>query len=102
LDASRAVGVVSALLSDELRPAFEARTAADYERLRLDHASKNRDVNLIPIEQARANRAPIEWSGYTPPRPEFTGVRDAEPALATLADYIDWSPFFHTWELRGR
>jgi 5-methyltetrahydrofolate--homocysteine methyltransferase len=102
LDASRAVGVVSALLSDELRPDFEAKTAADYERLRLEHASRNKDNKLIPIAEARANRTPVEWAGYTPPAPEFTGVRVVEPPLATLVDFIDWSPFFHTWELRGR
>jgi len=102
LDASRAVGVVSSLLSDELRPDFEAKTATDYERLRQEHASRNKDNKLIPIAAARANRTPIEWSGYTPPEPEFTGVRVVQPALETLVDFIDWSPFFHTWELRGR
>ncbi len=102
VDASRAVGVVSSLLSDQLRPGFEANTAADYERLRREHVARNKDSKLIPIDQARANRTPIDWTGYTPPRPDFTGVRTVEPALATLAGYIDWSPFFHTWELRGR
>jgi 5-methyltetrahydrofolate--homocysteine methyltransferase len=102
LDASRAVGVVSSLLSDDLRPGFEQKTSDDYERLRQEHAARNKDNKLIPIAQARANRTPIDWAAYTPPQPEFTGVRDAEPALATLAEYIDWSPFFHTWELRGR
>jgi 5-methyltetrahydrofolate--homocysteine methyltransferase len=102
LDASRAVGVVSSLLSDELRPGFEQKTSADYERLRQEHAGRNKDNKLIPIGQARANRTPIDWAAYSPPQPEFTGLRDAQPALATLAEYIDWSPFFHTWELRGR
>ena len=102
LDASRAVGVVSSLLSDALRPDFEAKMAADYERLRQEHAARNKDSKLIPIERARANRTAIDWAGYEPPQPQFTGVRDAEPALAALVDYIDWSPFFHTWELRGR
>jgi 5-methyltetrahydrofolate--homocysteine methyltransferase len=102
LDASRAVGVVSALLSDELRPAFVEKTSADYERLREEHLAKNRDNKLIPIAEARANATRIEWSAYEPPQPEFTGVRTVEPALDTLVEYIDWSPFFHTWELRGR
>jgi 5-methyltetrahydrofolate--homocysteine methyltransferase len=102
LDASRAVGVVSSLLSDELRPAFEKNTAADYERLRQEHAARMKDSKLIPIGQARANRTPIDWASYTPPKPEFTGLRIVEPSLATLSEYIDWSPFFHTWELRGR
>jgi 5-methyltetrahydrofolate--homocysteine methyltransferase len=102
LDASRAVGVVSALLSDEMRADFAAKTAVDYERLRQEHAAKNKDNRLIPLAVARANRTPIEWAGYVPPEPEFTGVRAVEPPLATLAEFIDWSPFFHTWELRGR
>jgi 5-methyltetrahydrofolate--homocysteine methyltransferase len=102
LDASRAVGVVSSLLSDDLRPGFEQKTSADYERLRQEHASRNKDNKLIPIAQARANRTPIDWSACTPPQPQFTGVRVVEPPLATLDSYIDWSPFFHTWELRGR
>ena len=102
LDASRAVGVVSALLSDELRPGFEEKTAADYERLRQEHAAKNKDNKLIPIAVARADRTPIEWSGYEPAQPDFSGIRNVEAPLRTLVDYIDWSPFFHTWELRGR
>jgi len=102
VDASRAVGVVSSLLSDDLRPDFEAKTSADYERLRQEHAARNKDNKLIPIAQARANRTPIDWAGYAPPPPQFTGIRAVEPSLATLVDYIDWSPFFHTWELRGR
>jgi 5-methyltetrahydrofolate--homocysteine methyltransferase len=102
LDASRAVGVVSALLSDELRSGFERKTAADYERLRQEHAAKTKDNRLIAIAQARTNRTPIDWTGYPLPQPEFTGIREIEPPLATLAGYIDWSPFFHTWELRGR
>jgi 5-methyltetrahydrofolate--homocysteine methyltransferase len=90
------------LLSDDLRPGFEQKTSADYERLRQEHASRNKDNKLIPIAQARANRTPIDWSACTPPQPQFTGVRVVEPPLATLDSYIDWSPFFHTWELRGR
>jgi 5-methyltetrahydrofolate--homocysteine methyltransferase len=102
LDASRAVGVVSALLSDEMRGEFEAKTAADYERLRQEHAAKTKDNKLAPIARARANRTPIEWAGYEAPKPEFTGVRNIKAGLGTLVEYIDWSPFFHTWELRGR
>ena len=107
LDASRAVGVVSSLLNEELRPGFEAKTRADYAQLRDQHAAKTRSKKLLSIQESRANRTPIEWSEYTPPKPEFTGVRVYTSApqtisLATLIEYIDWSPFFHTWELRGR
>jgi 5-methyltetrahydrofolate--homocysteine methyltransferase len=110
LDASRAVGVVSSLLSDELKEDFDQRTRADYARLREEHASKSREKKLISLEQARANRTPIDWSTYTPPKPQFLGTRvyatdgngDQPITLDTLIPYIDWSPFFHTWELRGR
>src|SRR5439155_6784305 len=102
LDASRAVGVVSNLLTRELRAGFDADTRAAYARLREEYAAKSRDKTLLPIESARANAFPTDWSSYDPPTPEFTGVRTAEPSVATLVDYIDWSPFFHTWELRGR
>ncbi|MEY2500963.1 MAG: 5-methyltetrahydrofolate--homocysteine methyltransferase [Verrucomicrobiota bacterium] len=114
LDASRAVGVVNTLLSDDLKGAFDETTRADYARLREEHAAKSRDKKLIALDAARANRTPIDWSGYVPPKPEFLGTRvySTEPGSAgaphkeiTLDDlipYIDWSPFFHTWELRGR
>jgi 5-methyltetrahydrofolate--homocysteine methyltransferase len=111
LDASRAVGVVTNLLSDELKGDFDAKTRADYARLREEHASKSSEKKLITLEQARANRTPIDWSSYTPPKPELLGVRvyatDLVPGsgaitLGDLIPYIDWSPFFHTWELRGR
>jgi 5-methyltetrahydrofolate--homocysteine methyltransferase len=75
LDASRAVGVVSNLLSDELKEEFDAKTRADYARLREEHASKSREKKLITLEQARANRTPIDWAPYTPPKPEFLGTR---------------------------
>ncbi|MEI6350752.1 MAG: methionine synthase [Verrucomicrobiota bacterium] len=102
LDASRAVGVVSALLSDEQRPDFEAATRADYHRLREEHASRSKEKKMLTLEAARANRTAMDWSSYIPPKPEFIGVRVVEPSLSELIPYIDWSPFFHTWELRGR
>ncbi len=153
LDASRAVGVVNALLNPETKITFDATTRSDYERLRTEHADKTRDKKMLTFAQAQANRLTIDWSSYEPPVPEFLGLRtvstlnrvipsEAEgsrgasgkvssekPAadggftatprdpstplrsaqednvhvpLSTLVDYIDWSPFFHTWELRGR
>jgi 5-methyltetrahydrofolate--homocysteine methyltransferase len=109
LDASRAVGVVSSLLSDDSREAFDKQTRQDYARLREEHAAKSQEKKLITLEEARANRTPIAWDGYTPPKPEFLGRQvyssDSGGKAITLDDlipYIDWSPFFHTWELRGR
>jgi 5-methyltetrahydrofolate--homocysteine methyltransferase len=107
LDASRAVGVVNALLNQQLKSDFDKKTRDDYERLRQEHAAKTERKKLLTLEQARANRTPIDWSKYVPPQPEVLGVRvyGAEKtsiAVRDLIPYIDWSPFFHAWELRGR
>ena len=102
LDASRAVGVVSSLLSDDQRPGFEAKTREDYAVLRAEHARKNAERELLSIAQAQANATEIDWAAHTPETPDFTGVRTVTPSLEELVPFIDWSPFFHTWELRGR
>jgi 5-methyltetrahydrofolate--homocysteine methyltransferase len=107
LDASRAVGVVNALLNEQLKSDFDRKTREDYERLRREHAAKTEGKKLLTLEQARDNRTPIDWISYVPPKPEFLGVRVYVPgkisiAVRDLIEYIDWSPFFHAWELRGR
>jgi 5-methyltetrahydrofolate--homocysteine methyltransferase len=100
LDASRAVPVTTSLLSEESRDAFVAQHRAEYEALRRSHAAPRRQT--VPIEAARARRTPIEWRAEDVPAPSFTGIRvlDNFP-LAMLREFIDWSPFFHTWELKG-
>ena len=75
LDASRAVGVVNALLNEQLKSDFDRKTRQDYERLRREHAAKTEGKKLLTLEQARANRTPIDWGSYVPPKPEFLGVR---------------------------
>jgi 5-methyltetrahydrofolate--homocysteine methyltransferase len=107
LDASRAVGVVNSLLNQELKSEFDKKTRQDYERLRREHSTRTQRKNLLPIKDARANRTAVDWSDYRPPKPEFLGVRAyasnlGTVSLRTLVEYIDWSPFFHAWELRGR
>ena len=102
LDASRAVGVVNSLLNEKLKREFDARTRAEYASLRDQYAAKTRDKKLVALEEARKNRTPIDWKIYTPPKPEFTGTRVVCPPIGELINYIDWSPFFHVWELRGR
>jgi 5-methyltetrahydrofolate--homocysteine methyltransferase len=107
LDASRAVGVVNALLNEQRRSDFDKQTRKDYERLRREHAAKTKEKKLLTLGQARANRTPIDWNSYVPPKPEVLGVRvygagKTSIAVRDLIDYIDWSPFFHAWELRGR
>jgi 5-methyltetrahydrofolate--homocysteine methyltransferase len=100
LDASRAVPVSTSLLSEERKSAFVLRLRADYEDLRRMHGTGR--ARLLSLEAARANRTPIEWRAEDIPAPEFIGVRVIEDfPLAALRDFIDWTPFFHTWELRG-
>jgi len=100
VDASRAVPVTTSLLSDENRDEFIATHRAEYEAVRKSHAAPQ--VKTISLAQARARRAPIEWREEDVPNPEFTGVRVLEDfPLAKLREFIDWSPFFHAWELKG-
>ncbi|MDD5349150.1 MAG: methionine synthase [Chthoniobacteraceae bacterium] len=101
-DASRAAGTVSSLLSREQSAAYLAALRDEDAQLRAAHAAGASAKQSVPLAAARANRTPIDWSGYTPPRPEFTGIRVAEPSIDELVAFIDWSPFFHAWELRGR
>ncbi len=100
-DASRSVSVCQALLSPDQRAGFLAQHAAEYERLRQQHAAK-RGPDIITLEEARANPTRIDWQGYEPPRPSFLGRREFRSLdLAQVARYIDWRPFFQTWELTG-
>jgi 5-methyltetrahydrofolate--homocysteine methyltransferase len=100
LDASRAVPVTTSLLSDDGKPAFVMRHRSDYEALRKAHALPKQKV--VSLETARKRRTPIEWRAEDLPQPAFTGVRVLDDfPLATLRDFIDWSPFFHTWGLKG-
>ena len=100
LDASRAVPVTTSLLSDEGKPAFIAQHRAEYEALRKAHAAPRQTGGAD--REARARRTPIEWRAEDLAKPEFTGVRVLDDfPLATLREFIDWSPFFHTWGLKG-
>ena len=100
LDASRAVPVVSALLNPEQRETFSQTNQEEQDRLRSAHAAPR--APLISLELARSRRTPIHWRTEDVPQPEFIGVRTlSDFSLETLREYIDWSPFFHTWQLRG-
>jgi 5-methyltetrahydrofolate--homocysteine methyltransferase len=100
LDASRAVPVTTSLLSEDGKGLFVAEHRAAYEAIRTAHSAPKQKV--VPIATARARRTPIEWRAEDLPVPAFTGVRvlDNFP-LATLREFIDWSPFFHTWGMKG-
>lgn len=99
-DASRSVGVAQSLLGDG-KPAYLAELQADYDRVRQQHANK-KQTPLWPLAKARANKTALDWDGYTPHAPKFLGRRVFKNFdLAELVRYIDWGPFFQTWDLAG-
>jgi len=119
LDASRAVSVVGSLISSQLKPAFVEKIRSDYEKVRAQHGEKKGKA-LLTIEEARARKPKLEWRDIA--KPEFSGIRSLSSVesshntqhairttshsshirLSDLVPFIDWSPFFHTWEMRGR
>jgi len=102
-DASRAVGVAQSLISDELKDDFVKNLREEYETVRVNHAGRRAQIKWLNMEQARNNKASIDWANYQPAEPSFTGLKTFDDySLAELRDYIDWTPFFHTWELKGR
>ncbi|GAB3367732.1 methionine synthase [Lysobacter rhizosphaerae] len=102
-DASRAVGVAQSLISADLRTPFVAANDADYAEIRQRHRNRGDGKRLVSLEKARGQKFAGDWSEYTPPMPKQPGlhVLDDYP-LAELVDFIDWTPFFNTWELAGR
>jgi 5-methyltetrahydrofolate--homocysteine methyltransferase len=101
LDASRVIGVVGSLLEPDRRATLDAENRVEQERLRALHAERERRP-LLPIRAARERRTPINWHADDLAAPQFTGTRLVEPSLAELRPYIDWTFFFHAWDLKGR
>ena len=102
-DASRAVGVVSSLLSPEMKTGYVDTIQAEYLKVTEAHERSEREKQRLPLARARANAHRVDWGSYQPPKPSFLGTRVFENwDLAELARYIDWTPFFQTWELKGR
>jgi 5-methyltetrahydrofolate--homocysteine methyltransferase len=101
LDASRAVTVVGQLKNRETLGPFAAQNRLAQEKLRHEHEQKRSAKPLLSLEEARRRRTKIDWAGYEIPRPSFTGVRALEVPLGELVPLVDWSPFFHAWELKG-
>ncbi len=100
-DASRSVSVCSDLLSDDKAAAYIAELKSDYDKVREQHANK-KATPLVTLAEARANKTPVDWAHYAAPTPKFTGRRVFRNYdLAELANYIDWAPFFQTWDLAG-
>ena len=103
LDASRSVTVASNLLSDDQKAPLLQATTDEYEKLRTDFGNKQNAKQYLTIKEAQQKRMPIEWSSYRPPVPEFLGIKTfTDYSLTELRKYIDWTPFFITWEMRGR
>lgn len=102
-DASRAVGVATSLLSKELKPEFVEKTRVDYAEVRERTANRAARTERLAYADAIANKPAFDWTGYRAPKPSFTGVRVLEDIdLAVLAKYIDWTPFFISWDLAGK
>ncbi|MFC7701131.1 methionine synthase [Bradyrhizobium sp. GCM10028915] len=102
-DASRAVGVASALLSPERREAYAAEVRAEYAKISDAHMRAQADKKRLKLATARANRVPVDFTANKPVKPTFLGTRNFDDYdLAELVPYIDWTPFFQTWELAGR
>nr|WP_264644395.1 methionine synthase [Candidatus Symbiopectobacterium sp. NZEC127] len=101
-NASRSVGVVSALLSDSQRDEFVARTRKEYETVRIQHGRKKPRTPPVTLAAARANHNPLDWDDYTPPVAHRVGVQAVTASIETLRNYIDWTPFFMTWSLAGK
>ncbi len=102
LDASRAVGVCTALTSDTQRDALAQQTSDEYEAIRIQRAGAHKETELVSLVAARANGFKIDWSGYKPLRPQFFGTKVLEDfPLAEIIPQIDWKPFFQSWELAG-
>ncbi|HZW46747.1 MAG TPA: vitamin B12 dependent-methionine synthase activation domain-containing protein, partial [Microvirga sp.] len=102
-DASRAVSVVSSLLSPDAKGAYVETLRSEYRKVADAHARSEADKQRLPIEKARANKLKIDWESYQAPKPTFTGARVFRSYdVGELVPYIDWTPFFQTWELKGR
>jgi len=102
LDASRAVGVVGQLKGAEKRAVLDKQNRSDQERLRREHEARQMEQPLVSLEEARRRRTPLDWSGYAPPQPGFRGARLlCDIDLSEIVPYVDWTPFFAVWELRG-
>ena len=102
-DASRAVGVTASLLSRENRPNYVAAIRDEYAQIAKAHARGQEEKKRLSLADARANALKLDWSNYAPPAPRFLGTRKLDNyPLSELVDYIDWTPFFATWELTGK
>lgn len=103
LDASRSVPVAGSLLSRENKDNFIQNIKSEYSKAREEHSKRQKDKNYISIDQARANKAPIDWATTKVTKPAFLGTKFFDDySLSEISKYIDWTPFFQTWQLKGK
>jgi len=101
-DASRAVTVASNLLQTETKGSYVKAIREEYDKLRDGYLNRSRDKNYLSIEDARKNKLQLDWDNFTPVKPNFIGTKTIEVELSELVDFIDWTPFFSSWELYGK
>jgi 5-methyltetrahydrofolate--homocysteine methyltransferase len=101
-DASRAVTVASNLLQAETKEGYVKAIREEYDKLREGYLSRSRDKNYLSIEEARKNKLQLDWNNFQPSKPNFIGTKTIEVELSELVDFIDWTPFFQSWELHGK
>ncbi len=101
-DASRAVTVASNLLQAETKGSYVKAIREEYDKLRDGYLNRSRDKNYLSIEAARKNKLQLDWDNFTPVKPNFIGTKTVEVELSELVDFIDWTPFFSSWELYGK
>lgn len=101
-DASRAVTVATHLLQSDTKITYAKSLREEYDKLREGYLNRSREKNFLSIEEARKNKFKIDWNNYEPVKPNFIGTKTVEVALSELVDFIDWTPFFQSWELYGK
>ncbi|MCF8716059.1 methionine synthase [Joostella atrarenae] len=101
-DASRAVNVAGSLINPKLKEAYGVSLRAEYDKLREGFLNRARVKNYLSIADARKNKIKLDWDEFTAPKPNFLGVKEVSVDLGELRDYIDWTPFFRSWELHGK
>ncbi len=101
-DASRAVAVADNLINEKVKDEYSVKIRAEYDKLREDFLNRSREKNFLSIEDARKNKIQLDWENYQPKTPNFIGVKKIQVNIEELLDYVDWTPFFRSWELHGK
>jgi 5-methyltetrahydrofolate--homocysteine methyltransferase len=101
-DASRAVTVATNLLQPDTKTSYSKSIKEEYDTLREGYLNRSREKNLVSLAEARKNKFQIDWNNYPPAKPNFIGIKKIEVEISELVDYIDWTPFFQSWELYGK